>query len=1063
MSQLALSFLGPFQVTFDSVPVEGFESDKVRALLAYLAVKADQPHRRDSLAAMLWPEQRQEIALKNLRHVLYKLRQVLGEGDQGGEGPGSKPPCLLVTAHTVQFDGNSDFRLDLREFERLMAASRAHRHRRLEVCGSCHLRLKSAAELYRGDFLAGFALADSTDYEEWMLLEREALHQQALQALIHLATYSESQGDYVEAARYARRQIELEPWREEAHRQLMRILWRTGERSAALAQYQACQRALSGELGIEPGPETTELYRHILASGNNIVAASQGENKASALSEHPPTYLPGQLTPFVGREKELALIAERLESYDRRLLTLVGPGGTGKSRLALAAAAAHVGAFEDGVYFVPMAPVESPGLIVSAIVEALSLRFSGNRDDKAQLLEYLSDKEMLLVMDNFEHLLEGTDLILEISRRAPRVSLLLTSRERLDVQAEMVMKVVGLPFPPVTPGVPGLPSPIREPSGRPEELARYASVQLFVERAQAGQEDFALTTDNASAVAQICQIVGGLPLAIELAAARARDFSCQQIADEIQRNLDFLATGARDVPPEHRSMRAVFDYSWGLLGDEEKGLFPRLSVFRGGCDREAAEQVAGASLELLASLAGKSLVQQVMEGGEVRYDIHEVLRQYAAERLDSMPDEKVWAQTRHAEHYLALAERAEPHLRGPQQAAWLGRLEREHANLQAAIRWATENGHVGLGLRLGGALWQFWVMHAHYATGRELLAGFDLQSAERSSLWAKALLGAGRLAMQQSDFPTAHQFMDESLAMYQESGDDAAVRQLLVEHARVYRRQGDWLRGQPLSEEALRLARMAGDRQVIASALTNLGSIAINLDSYSEARKLYEECLLIQHEMGDKWGIAWTLTDLGTLAQYENNTERSRTLFEESLALRREIGDKWGIATCLSNLGSVAIDEGKYSLARRFVTEALFLRRELGDMWAVAESIITIGQLEYVEGNAKEAQENWGEALRIALSQGNLHVMAFCLTGLAAAILQMGHAEQAAHLAGVVASLLDSLGVHLSPSFQAIYDELVVAGEAELGKDAWAAAWSRGRMATPDSACATALAWQGTG
>lgn len=1034
--RLALSFLGPFQASLDPLPLKGFESDKVRALLAYLVVEAEQPQPRSSLASLLWPEQPQDVALKNLRHVLYKLRQVLGDAES------DENSYLLVNTQTAQFNPAADFALDMIEFSGLVEACRSHKHRRLDACGSCHLRLERATELYRGEFLAGFSLPDSVEFEEWMLLQREDLHQQATYTLIHLAAYLEAHGDYAKAAGYARRQIQLEPWNEEAHRHLMRLLWFTKQRTAALAQYQACRRILSEELGIEPSTQTDDLYRRIKASstgGPDVQAEGEG-----ARSRH---NLPVQMTPFVGRDQERARIAERLESLDRRLLTLVGPGGSGKSRLALNAAADQLGAFEDGVYYVPVASVEASNLIVSAIAQALTLTFSGKEDEESQLLRYLADKEMLLVIDNFEHLLKGTGILLKIIERAPRLSLLVTSRERLNSQAGSVMDVGGLPYPPPVPG-----EDLHAIS--PEEAGQYEAVRLFLERAWAKQEDFSLTEATTPAVVQICRIVGGLPLAIELAAVHVGNFTCAEIAEAIQANIDFLATDQRDVRATHSSIRAVFNYSWALLTEEEKAVFRKVSVFRGGWDNEAAERVGGASRTLLGSLASKSLIRRSTstEGATIRNDIHEVLRQYADEQLYNMASEKGATLQRHAEYYLALAEEAEPNLRGANQELWLGRLDREHANLQAAIRWAVESGHLEMGLRLGGALLPFWVMHAHYATGRALLSSFDLQRAEHTPAWANALFGAGRLALQQGDHDSAYQYLEQSLTLYRELGDEVAVRKVMIDQARAYLRHGNYPRAEELASEALRIARAARDVQVMTSALTHLGHIAANHNDYARAHELYTECLQLYRSMKDKWGISWMLTSLGNLTHSEGgDTESARRLVEESLVIRRELGDKWGIAASLTSLGNFAAEAGEYIESREYITQGLALRREIGDSWAISESLIYFGFLEYSEGNFRQAISRWEQGLAQTYAQQNYFFMSYCLTGLASATLKTGNTEQAVTLAGTVSMLLTTLNVHLSRAFQRLYDEVVSVGRAELGDARWSLAWATGTTMSLDS------------
>lgn len=731
--RLSLSFLGSFQATCDSSPLKGFESDKVRALLAYLVVEAGQPHRRDLLAAMFWPEQPQEVALKNLRHVVYKLRQVLGEADADKPAKPAKPaatqvseaPYLLVTTQAVQFNSAADFAVDVTEFTELIEACRTHTHRRIEVCRACHLRLKRAAELYRGNFLAGFGLADSIEFEEWMLLQREALRHRALETFVQLTAYSKAREDYSQALHYARRQLELEPWREEAYRLVIELLATTGQRNAALLEYETCRRVLAEELGVEPEAETRDLYERVK------VGALAAQTPAHQASRH---NLPVVLTPFIGREEELAKLEELLQAPHYRLVTLTGPGGVGKTRLA---AQAQVGAFHDGVFFVPLVAVSSPDLLALTIASATGLTLQSREDPTAQLLSYLAAKELFLVLDNFEHLMEGADLVLDILKRAPQVNLLVTSREVLSLQAEFVFELEGLPYPGSDPAANDT-APHDETPGTGFPLdagtaAGYAAVQLFVERAQRVQRAFSLAATDVGEVVRICRLVAGMPLALELAAARVGNYpqppgTLRALGDAISGNLDFLAATFRDIPPQHRSLRAVFDYSWALLSNEERAAFSGLSVFHGGFDREAAGEVVGIDAGVLEALSRQSLLQRTPEG---RYELHELLRQYASEHLGAAPGSQVLAQARHAGYYLALAEQIKPSLSSSEQKQQLDLLEREHNNLRAALSWAKATRHDGAGddgdqwarrttgLRLIGALWQFWVVRGYAREGWE--------------------------------------------------------------------------------------------------------------------------------------------------------------------------------------------------------------------------------------------------------------------------------------------------------------------------------------------------------
>jgi len=657
MAHLALFFLGRFQVTLDGNPMTAFESDKVRALLVYLSVEARHPHRRGVLADLLWPEQPEQSARANLRHVLLKLRQAIGDRH-------ASPPFLLTTPETIQFNPASDYWLDVAAFNDLINASHEHRHRRLVACLPCIRRLSQATELCRGSFLEGFSLHDSAVFEEWSSVMRERLHHRALDALYHLAAYHERRGEYDQARGYAMRQIELEPWREEAYQQLMRLLALSGQRSAALAQYDVCRRILAEELGVDPSTETTALYEQIKG------VREKGELAPLLLGPSAPTHnLPAQLTSFVGRDEELAQITECLSDPDCRLVTLVGPGGIGKTRLALAAAAQQVGMFRDGVWFVPLADLDSPESLVPAIADVLNLPLHGREESQNRLLTFLREKEMLLVLDSFEHLLGKTDLVLDILCNAPQVVILITSRQRLNLQAEHVFGVEGLTYPEFgfriwdfgfTSSAKSNPqSAIRNP--------QWSAVRLFVERAdRSAPGGFSLSAETIPDVVRVCQLVEGIPLAIELAAALVRTYSCAEIAHAIQHSLDTLATGMQDVPQRHRSMRAVFESSWDGLSEAERLVLAQASVFRDGFTQDAAlaalkgqlpadsegmpvigEQLPANSDEAnrgsplndhewlnledcLLALVDKSLLRRTASG---HYKMCRLLRRFAAEKL----------------------------------------------------------------------------------------------------------------------------------------------------------------------------------------------------------------------------------------------------------------------------------------------------------------------------------------------------------------------------------------------------------------------------------------------
>jgi predicted ATPase/DNA-binding XRE family transcriptional regulator len=640
-------------------------------------------------------------------------------------------------------------------------------------------------------------------------------------------------------------------------------------------------------------------------------------NDLSALT--PTSNLPPQLTPFIGREAELAQITDRLNDPACRLLTLVGPGGIGKTRLALQAAADRVDAYADGVFFVSLTPVGTTTLISAAIASALQVSFYGPEDPDVQIVNYLRSKHVLLVLDNYEHLLGGIGLLADILANAPRVKLLVTSRERLNIQQEWALPVTGLPY------------PAQDANG---STGSYDAVDLFVQTARRIESGFVLA-GNEFAVADICRAVEGMPLGIELAATWLRAMPCDQIGGEIRHDLDFLTTPLRNVAERHRSLRAVFEHSWALLSEAEREVVMKLSVFRGGCDLEAAEQVAGASLRLLAGLIDKSLVRLNPAG---RYEMHELLRQFAADKLleAGQADENRY---RHLQYYLNLAERLEGQFFGPQHVTALDRLEVEHDNCRAALDWAAQSGVAEIGLRLAGALGFFWEYRAYWTEGLDWLEMFlaaapnAAASVRAKALYSMMLINShfhdaaytrsltimiSNLIDEVTDLNlkawligslgwaghpvkgVSEVYLNEALAIFRQLGNQRGIYETLGSLGQRAFQLGDFATAGPLQEEAIRLARQSDDKQNLAglimlSGCKNWYEGKIN----QQTENLYHESLALFLELRDKLGIMMMLRSLGKFARLRGEDEQARVLFEKSLSLAQQSNDKGMIPQCL--------------------------------------------------------------------------------------------------------------------------------------------------------------------
>lgn len=846
MSHLTISLLGPVQVNLDGQVVSGFAYNKARALLAYLAVEADRSHHRDTIVGLLWPDSPDAAARTNLRQVLTNLRDAIGAD------------FLITTRDSLQFNPASDYELDVTHFTSLLGECARHRHRHIARCPACAARLEEAIQLYRGDFLAQLPSVDSAPFEEWLVLKREALHQRAVEALSQLAQYHERWGHAARAHELLTRLIELEPWNEAAQARLIRLLYRIGQRSAALAQYEVCRRILADQFNVEPIAATQQLIEQIRA-GKPI------EDAAPTRSVNVPI----AVTPLIGRESELSELTDLLADPACRLITLVGPGGIGKTRLAIAASTATAPMFDDGATFVNLAGLNSADLLAATLLSALDQPLEQAVTSAQQLVNYLRHRERLLLLDNFEHLLDGVDLIIQLLQQT-RVTLLITSRERLALQAEQVFELEGLSPP--------------------------AAEQLFVERAQRVQRKFQLAPDNSAAIARICRLVEGLPLAIELAASTVGGRSCATIADEIAGNLAALSTRHRDVPERHRSLWAAFEQSWQLLTRDEQIVFSRLSVFHGGFVQEAAVAVAAATPALLTALIDKSLVRRDSGG---RYAMHELLRQYGHAQL-IRAGELEHVQAQQLAWYMQLAAEAEVQLMGKEQAGWLRQLEAENDNLRAVLQWALDRNLIDRAARLTSALWRFWWTRGYLSEGRQwfrqVYAHSDTLPVDVS---AKLFNQAAVLAAQQGDFDEARRLFEQNLAL---------------------NRQQNNLSG-------------------VANALNNLGALSIEQAHYDQARVYLEESLPLRRQLGNQTHIAATLNNLGTVAHCQSDLPRAQQHFAESLKLYRELGDTRSIAGVLNNLGGVALQRDDPLQAQAFYRESLQLRHAVGDKAGVAECL----------------------------------------------------------------------------------------------------------------------------
>jgi predicted ATPase/class 3 adenylate cyclase len=645
--------------------------------------------------------------------------------------------------------------------------------------------------------------------------------------------------------------------------------------------------------------------------------------------DHHAHNLPEQPTPLLGRQREVAAVRALLLREDVRLVTLTGPGGIGKTRLGLQVAADLTERLSDGVFLVTLASITDPGLVAPTIAQTLGLREAGGRSASESLQAYLATKQLLLVLDNFEQVVAASPVVADLLAACPRLKVLVTSRQALRVRGEHEFPVPPLDLP--------------EGPGNVATLSQSAAAVLFIERALAVKPDFTLTDDAARAVAEICRRLDGLPLAIELAAARVKLLPPDAMLARLSSRLDLLTAGARDLPDRQRTLRDAIGWSYDLLAPDEQALFRRLAVFAGGWTLAAAEVIAAATgtpdlalFDGLGSLVDKSLVRQREVGArrEPRFSMLETIREYGLEQLGASGEDETLRRA-HAAYYLDLAEQAEPHLTRSEQGVWLERLEREHDNLRAALGWARDSGDVALGLRLAGALWRFWYTHGYLSEGRscleEMLAlaeGRD--DAALGSMRAKALYGAATLASTQDDFARALALWQMSLAQSREVGDNVVAASALNALGLTTLQQGAPEQAIAFFEESLALGRAVGEPWGIARTLLSLGQIAYVQADYPRARSLFEECLALMRQVGSMSHSAVALLYLGHVAREQNDLSRALALYQEALALSQALGDKLRLAREMEGLATVAGAQDHAERAVRLLAAAAAMRDLLG-------------------------------------------------------------------------------------------------------------------------------------
>ena len=974
--------LGGFRVSVGSQTIEQdhWRLRKAAGLVKLLAIAPSHRMHREQVMNLLWPDLGRKAASNNLRRVLHAARMVLNSAT-GSLYLASQDESLVLCP-------GGQLWVDAEVFEESAVSARRSGN---------PAAYQAALELYAGELLP------DDRYEEWAENKRGQLRRLCFELLVELAGLYEERGEYGQAAERLQRALSEEPANEEAHAGLMRLYALSGRQGEALTQYERLRDALSGRLGSAPSA-TTRALRDKIAAGQfqpaQHLATARGE--PSHAGKH---NLPESRTNFVGREREMVEVKGMLAMTG--LLTLTGTGGCGKTRLALEVARDLVGTYQNGVWLVELAPVSEGALVPQVMAGTLRVQELPGRPLIESLLDALGDKEMLLVLDNCEHLIAAAArLTVALLDSCSRLRVLATSREPLGVTGELSWLV------------PSLSAPHMQQSPTMEELGGYESARLFADRASTRHPGFELTPRNTTAVSQVCARLEGIPLAIELAAARIGTLSAEQISERLGHSLKLLTGDDRTADHRHQTLRAALEWSFELLGEPEQLLFRRLSAFAGGFTLDSAESVAGGEdiaeedvLELLSVLVDKSLVlaEERWETG-ARYRLLEPIRQYAREKL-GVSGEAEAVGRRHAEVFLALAEKAEPELSGSQQAEWLDRLETEHDNLKAALSWALGR-KIELGPKMASALRLFWYTRGYLSEGRTYLEAVAKSDGLPAAVRARVLDGLGWIAEPQGEYERARVAYEESLELY----------------------------------------RSSNDKRGVANVLGDLGSLALDRGDSEEATSLLEESLTLHRELGSREDVIGILDSLGVLASAKGDREQSLSFFRQAIALSRGIGNVRRNATSLGNLGIMVLMNGDPEQAMVLLEESLTLFQELGDSSNIAIGLMYSALASLTQGDHERVKSLSQESLKMLQKAEDKHHIPDCLEIMAGGAAAQGLAQRAVRLWGAAGAMREDISAPLHPEDRKLLDPYLAMARSSLGEAAWQTTLAEGQAMMPERA-----------
>jgi predicted ATPase/DNA-binding SARP family transcriptional activator len=990
MADLKMSCFGQLRIEMDGRLISHFDTEKARALLVYLAVEHEYPQQRSHLAGLLWSDLSEEQAMHSLRQTLSSMRKLFGDKT-------ASLPVLLIHRDSVQINPAVNVWVDVREF-RLMLA-KAYRHYQNQDKGGWPnvRRLEQALALKQSSFLAQFQLKGSLLFDEWLLLTREDLDQSALEGLALLADIYERRGEYALARDTAQRILNIIPWDESTHTQLMRLFALDRQWGAAINQYRMLRQVLQEELGVEPIRETLRLLEQIRAEAVN--------EQSVALQKHVErSHLPQVSAALVGRSLEMDEISDLLVDPACRLLTLIGPGGIGKTRLAIEIARQYEGVLKEGVYFVPLETVTTGDQVFIALAEAFDLLLTDQSNPNGRLIDFLREKRMLLVLDNYEQLMndgQGAQPLADILKQAPGVKLLVTSRELLRLREEWVYPLHGLSYPP---------DELPEAMPVSQAIDSYDALTLFSRRGRQARHDFVLDDANINDAVKICRALEGLPLGVELAAATMWNESCHSLEEKIAAHFDGLDSTLSNIDSRHRSLRAVFNISWQLLDASEQALFCRLSIFRGGFTSEAAQEVASAAPEMLDALVNQSLLRRA---SNARFRMHEVIRLYAGEKLNCS-DCQFENQEAHARYFLKFLAGLQASLRGKQQKAALDAIQQEIGNARIAWEWGLNAGAFEDLRACLEPLYQFFYMRSRFTEGITLfmpavkrLEAMAATGSEQVQIdLAMALARIGGLAYCARETKLTFNYLERAFLILGENSHHSELafcRSLL---GGAYLRAKEFLKAQDYAHKNLdyfrrtadllgechslyllglinkRLGKMqdakqymlatvaAGkkleERRLLMAPFNLLGDIACVEGDYAEAEALFLESLHIARDIGDIFYQAIVLNNLASVYHVIHDYDKALSTYKESLVICCKIGDRDGEAVALNNLGELALVYGEHARAIQLSERALSIAQQIGEEWTMVVCYNNLGEASYHLGKYEQAMNFITKAIRMA-------------------------------------------------------------------------------------------------